>query len=279
MPRITVGLTTYNAQSFLDDSIGSLLAQTEKEFELVISDDLSQDRTDRICRKWAARDPRITYIRQEKNLGPRGNFEYVFKRCRTDYFMWASHDDLWSPSFIESCIAELEANQDAGFAITRWVVESRTLPLIRRMFLPSMRFVTSPDPKERMLTFTSLPFSSFKDTMTYGVWRSGALLRILNDLDGRTKYFSIGGAANEYALLLYRGCYVTGAYLRKRYRYLPPGSFFEPVFAVLSRIKRREARTELYPRYTREDHIQDLQTVFRLAGLDQTTIERALRYA
>jgi glycosyltransferase involved in cell wall biosynthesis len=279
MPKITVGLTTYNAESFLEGSIRSLLAQTERDFELVISDDQSQDRTDTICRKWAARDSRITYVRQEKNLGPRGNFEYVFSRRKEDYFMWASHDDLWSPSYIESCIADLDANKDAGFAITRWVVESRTFPLIRRMFLPSMRFVTNPDPKKRMLKFTSLPFTSFKDTMTYGVWRRDALSRVLNDLSGRTRYFSIGGAANEYTLLLYRGCFVDGPCLRKRYRYVPPGSFLEPVVSAVSRIKRGAIRTELYSRYTRDDHIQDLLTVFKLAGLDQATIELALSYA
>ena len=275
VPEITIGLTTYQAEPFLEATLRSLLAQTERRFRLVISDDGSQDGTEDICRRWAKRDSRIEFIRQERTLGPRKNFEFLSSRCTSDYFMWASHDDLWSPDFIELCLGQLKVHPEAGFAIPSWIVESRTIPFIRRMFLPSMAFVEDPDPIQRMLTFTALPFSSFKDNLTYGVWRNHILQKIICDLKDQTRYFSIGGVANEYALLNIPGCLVPKAYLKKRYRTVPPGSFFEPLFSFVSNLNRQGLKKDLYPNYNEKDYFEDLRIVLQLAGLDETTIERA----
>lgn len=279
MVKITIGMTAYNSEKFIGDSIKSLLEQTTRDIKILISDDASNDGTEKVCRRWMSMDSRICYIRQEKNIGPRANFEFVFKQCNTEYFMWASHDDVWCPSFIEECIAELEANQDAGFVITRWIVESMTIPFLRRYFLPSMAFVADPDPIKRMISFTSLPFLSFKDNMTYGIWRRNALAKVIKDTSN-IKYFSIGCVANEYALILFRGCYTNRVYFRKRYKYAPPGSFAEPLFDFFPRLMRwlcsKEAK-QIYPTYTEQDLIQDLMSVLNTAGLDSQTIAHAVK--
>jgi glycosyltransferase involved in cell wall biosynthesis len=276
MAIITIGMTAYNSRKYIGDSIQSLVAQTTRDINIIISDDASSDGTEEVCRKWMSIDSRISYIRQEKNLGPRANFEFVFKQCDTEYFMWASHDDLWSPSFIEKCISEMEANPDAGFVVTRWIVESRTIPFLRRVFLPSMAFVADPDPIKRMMSFTSLPFSSYKDNLTYGIWRRQALSRVIEDTR-KINYFSIGGAANEYALLLHRGCYIPDVYFRKRYKYAPPGSFVGPFFDFLSSMMWWRKEGKLYPGYTKKDHIEDLMIVFNMAALDKETIAEAVK--
>jgi glycosyltransferase involved in cell wall biosynthesis len=277
MAKISIGMTAYNSEKFIGDSIQSLLAQTTQDFKILISDDASNDGTEEVCRRWTTIDKRVYYVKQECNLGPRANYEYVFKKCDTEYFMWASHDDVWMPTFIEKCISELEDNQDAGFVITRWTVESRTIPLLRRFFLPSMAFVADPDPIKRMISFTSLPFSSFKDNLTYGIWRRKSLSRIIEDTRN-TRYFSIGGAANEYALLLYRGCYADSVNFRKRYKYAPPGSFVEPLFDFVARLMwLKDKGNACYKTYTAQDHIQDLLTVFNKAGLDKQTIAHAIK--
>lgn len=277
MTKITIGMPAYNSEKFIGVSIQSLLEQTTRDIKIIISDDASNDGTEAVCRRWMERDSRICYVRQETNLGPRENFKFVLKQCDTEYFMWASHDDVWSPSFIEKCISELEANQDVGFVITRWIVESRGIPFLRRFFLPNMGFVSDPDPIKRMMLFTSLPLHSFKDNLTYGIWRHQALSRVIEDTS-KTGYFSIGAAANEYALLLYRGCYTSSVYFRKRYRYVPPGSFIGPFSDfLLGLMWWKNEGIKQYPTYTRQDYIDDLVTVFNLAGLDSHTIEQAVK--
>ena len=276
MPKITIGMTSFNSEKTIRRSIESLLCQTWKDFALTISDDASTDSTGLICSEMAARDSRIRYVRQEHNLGPLANFTYTLKQARGEYFMWASHDDLWHPQFIEKCISKLEENTDAGFAISHWIVESARLPFVVRRNIANMDFVSGYDPVERMLAFTSLPLLSFKDNLTYGVWRRKALVRIIDDLNGRIKYFSIGSVGNEYSVLLYRGVVVPEVYLRKRYKWIPPGHGLKKVTGLLYRLRIAKQQQPVYPKYSHADHFVDLRTVLEIAGIDESIIERAI---
>ena len=72
-PPLTIGLPVFNGENFLAESLNSLLARTYADFELVISDNASTDRTAEICRDYAAGDKRIRYIRQSVNSGAAPN--------------------------------------------------------------------------------------------------------------------------------------------------------------------------------------------------------------
>jgi glycosyltransferase involved in cell wall biosynthesis len=112
MHRITVGMPAYNCERYIAQSIESVLGQTLGDFELLISDNCSTDGTEAICRDYAARDPRIRYVRQEKNLGGPGNFRYVFTQASGEYHKWATADDHYHPSFLEKCVAVLDQHAD-----------------------------------------------------------------------------------------------------------------------------------------------------------------------
>lgn len=272
--KITIGMTAFNSEKTIRASVESLLCQTWREFEMILSDDASTDSTELICRELAAQDSRIKYVRQEVNIGPLANFSYTLKQAHSEYFMWASHDDLWHPSFIEKCIAELDEHTDAGFAITRWIVESAKFPFVVRKDLANMGFVTGHDPIKRMLAFTSLPFLSFKDNLTYGVWRREALSCVMDDLSGKIKYFSIGSVGNEYSLLLYRGVVVPGVYLRKRYKWIPPGHGLNKIIDLLYKFKKQNK--SVYPKYTHADHFKDLRTALEMGGVDEAIVQQAI---
>jgi len=115
-PRLTIGLPVYNGENFLAESIDALLAQTYTDFELVISDNASTDGTEEICRKYAAGDDRIRYIKQPKNIGAAPNHNFLVTQARGEFFKWAAHDDLFAPKLVESCIALLDENSDAALA-------------------------------------------------------------------------------------------------------------------------------------------------------------------
>lgn len=107
-PRVSVGIPLYNEEKYLAQALDSLLAQDFEDFELVISDNASQDATQQICLEYAARDPRIHYHRNEVNQGPIDNFNRVFRLTSGEYFMWASGHDLRAPQFISRCLEVLE---------------------------------------------------------------------------------------------------------------------------------------------------------------------------
>src|SRR3989442_1823225 len=71
-PRVSVGMPVYNGERYLAEAVDSLLAQTYEDFELIICDNASTDRTGEIARSYAARDTRVRYARNEKNLGAGG---------------------------------------------------------------------------------------------------------------------------------------------------------------------------------------------------------------
>jgi glycosyltransferase involved in cell wall biosynthesis len=119
-PKVTIGLPVRNGERYLAGAIESILAQTHRNLELVISDNASSDATAAICCHFAARDRRVRYIRQPRNRGAAGNFNQTFRLARgSRYFKWAACDDWIAPTFVERCVAELERNPDAVLCQSR----------------------------------------------------------------------------------------------------------------------------------------------------------------
>ena len=118
---VSVGLPVYNGQKYLAVAIGSVLAQTFPDFELVISDNASTDATQEICKAYAARDARIRYIRQPLNRGAGFNYNFVFHESRGRYFKWLAHDDWLAPDNLKASVAALEADPAAVLAYTHHI--------------------------------------------------------------------------------------------------------------------------------------------------------------
>jgi hypothetical protein len=108
---VSVGLPVYNGARYLPAAIDSLLSQTFEDFELIISDNGSTDETERICRGYAARDPRVRYVRSDVNRGLLWNFRNVLELACAPRFKWMAHDDICAPEFLRRCMEELDADQ------------------------------------------------------------------------------------------------------------------------------------------------------------------------
>jgi glycosyltransferase involved in cell wall biosynthesis len=107
-PRLSIGLPVYNGERYLAETINCFLAQTFRDFEMVVCDNASTDGTADICRSFAARGAPIRYYRNEKNLGAIPNYNKVFGLCRSPLFKWAAHDDLYCPRYLAECIRILD---------------------------------------------------------------------------------------------------------------------------------------------------------------------------
>jgi len=117
-PTVTIGLPVYNGENFLAEAIESVLAQTYEDYELVICDNASTDRTALICQRYARQDTRIRYYRSRCNEGPAWNYNRTFALARGRYFKWAAHDDVFGPTLIEKLVLRLEHCPEAvlGFS-------------------------------------------------------------------------------------------------------------------------------------------------------------------
>jgi len=112
-PLVSIGLPVHNGENFIEAAIDSILGQTFTDFELIISDNASTDRTAAICRSYLERDSRVRFYRNERNLGAAPNLNRVFELATGTYFKWMMHDDVLAPDFLATSVAALEADPDA----------------------------------------------------------------------------------------------------------------------------------------------------------------------
>ena len=109
-PVVSIGMPAFNEATHVEEAIGSLLAQTYRSFELIISDNASADETYEIVLDYAARDDRIRPFRNGNNIGAIANFMTVRDLACGEYFMWAGAHDRWDASFISRLLPVLEGD-------------------------------------------------------------------------------------------------------------------------------------------------------------------------
>jgi glycosyltransferase involved in cell wall biosynthesis len=107
-PKVSIGLPVYNGEKYLRVALDSILQQDYTDFELILSDNASDDMTGAICRGYAEKDRRVRYHRFEVNQGAARNFGAVFEMARGKYFKWAAYDDICLPGFLRKCVQTLD---------------------------------------------------------------------------------------------------------------------------------------------------------------------------
>jgi glycosyltransferase involved in cell wall biosynthesis len=118
-PKVTIGVPVYNGEKYLAAALDTLLAQSFEDFELIISDNASTDRTEEIARAYAARDGRVHYERSLTNRGCAWNHNQVFALARGRYFRWAAHDDLSAPTLLARTVELLDERPDVVWCHAR----------------------------------------------------------------------------------------------------------------------------------------------------------------
>jgi len=171
VPRVSIGLAVYNGEPYLREAIDSILAQTYKDFELIISDNASTDATADICKEYAARDPRIRYSRNPTNIGGANNENLTFKLARGQYFRWAAHDDVCAPTLIERCVEVLDKHPEVVLCHCAMVSIDESG---KQMGVSDERQGTAARPHQR---FSELSYRRYTMTAIYGVIRSEVLRR------------------------------------------------------------------------------------------------------
>jgi glycosyltransferase involved in cell wall biosynthesis len=109
-----------------------LLGQSFTDFELIISDNASTDETEEICRRYAAKDRRIRYIRQPRNIGANPNHNFVLDEARGEYFKWAAHDDLYGHDLLARCVAALDEHRDVVLSHADMAIIDETGTVVRK---------------------------------------------------------------------------------------------------------------------------------------------------
>lgn len=118
MPKVSVCVPSYNHSRFLAAALDSIIAQTFKDFEIIIVDDGSTDDSFKIAKKYAAAHRSIIKLLthpDHQNRGPSATVNLAFSHINGEYWMGLPSDDLLHPTKLEKQVRFLEANRDYGW--------------------------------------------------------------------------------------------------------------------------------------------------------------------
>jgi glycosyltransferase involved in cell wall biosynthesis len=107
-PRVSIVLPTYNGSKYIAQNIESVLNQTFADWELIVVDDCSTDKTGAIV--LGCRDPRIHYCRNGVNCTLPRALNRGFRLASGEYLTWTSDDNWYAPNAIERMVSALDAN-------------------------------------------------------------------------------------------------------------------------------------------------------------------------
>lgn len=106
--KIQILLSTYNGEKYLRQQLDSIIGQRDVDFNLLIRDDGSSDRTLKILKNYARKDKRITFY-EGKNIGASASFfELISKAGDADYYSFCDQDDVWDDDKLISAIEAIE---------------------------------------------------------------------------------------------------------------------------------------------------------------------------
>ena len=173
-PQVSIGLPVHNGESYLEDAIDSILAQTYTDFELIISDNGSIDRTREICLEYQKMDGRVHYHRSEENIGAAPNHNLLFRLATGEYFKWAAYDDRIAPDFLDRCVGILNTHPDVVLC----------MPKSYRMaedgaVLGNYEYIAGADELKRVRRFRNFALYNRSGNFVYGLMRGHVVSKTL----------------------------------------------------------------------------------------------------
>lgn len=110
MPKVSVIMPAYNAEKYIAEAIDSILCQTFRDFEFIILNDCSKDRTEEIILSY--KDDRIVYLKNEQNMGVAATLNKGLAAAKGEYIARMDADDISMPERFERQVNYLDANEN-----------------------------------------------------------------------------------------------------------------------------------------------------------------------
>jgi glycosyltransferase involved in cell wall biosynthesis len=117
-PLVSVLVTVYNREKYLAECLDSILASTYADYEVIVVDDRSSDKSAEIARSFVSRDSRVTFHQNDANLGDYGNRLRAASIAQGKYLKYVDADDLIYPHGLEVMVRAMEANPRAQLGIS-----------------------------------------------------------------------------------------------------------------------------------------------------------------
>ncbi len=169
-PLVSVLMTSYNREQFISEAIESVMNSTYKNWELIISDDASDDKTVQIAKSYADKDERIKLFVNRDNIGDYANRNMAAKYARGEYLKYLDSDDKIFPCGLDVMVNCMENSPSAAMGFSSNIHLQCTSPV-----------TLSPEDAYKLFFFRGF---------LLGIGPSGTVIR-------RDIFNSIGGFCND----------------------------------------------------------------------------------
>jgi len=115
---VTIGIPVYNGEKFIAQTLESIINQTYKNLEIIVSDNGSSDTTVEIIKEFANRDSRISLNQNKENLGYSGNLNKIIELANSKYIAIYHSDDIYEPTIVEEQVRFLDENKELAGCFT-----------------------------------------------------------------------------------------------------------------------------------------------------------------
>jgi glycosyltransferase involved in cell wall biosynthesis len=174
VPLVSIGLPVYNGARYLRQTLDSLVHQSFRHFEIIVSDNCSTDETTAIFAEYAEKDSRIRYFKQKELINVRRNFEFVLMQARGQFFMWAASDDYLDLDWLRLLVPHVKEDT-AAFGRLQYV-DTNGAPL-RYLTHKSTWNLNSACASLRQARYFLEPEAFGKANVVYGLFPRNILLR------------------------------------------------------------------------------------------------------
>jgi|GEM_PF-3508982 len=140
---ISIGLPVCNGETYLPRAIDSILKQSYREFELIISDNSSDDNTRKIIQIYAKNEERIHVFSQPNRIPIQQNFKFVLDQARGSFFMWAAYDDFWSVDYLFDLLTVFQENPGCELAVGKVIKVSAESGYLSEHLFPDIDLIKS----------------------------------------------------------------------------------------------------------------------------------------
>ena len=155
-PTVSILMPVFNAEGTLPAAVDCILAQTVSDWELILVDDGSSDRSGALCDAYAQKDPRIRSLRLERNGGAGAARNRGLQEARGEYLLMLDSDDLFDPDMLERGLEALKDAEAVVWGVTEEVPDKKGgLRRQREILLPAASRLTGEEMHRAFLRLES----------------------------------------------------------------------------------------------------------------------------
>ena len=155
-PRVSITMPVLNGEKYISEAIESILSQTYQDFELIVVDDGSTDRTPELIQGFSQR-ARVKYVRHPERQGIARSVNDGVSHASGELIAFLDHDDAWLPDFLETQVNYLDQHPEAGMVHS----DFQTTDADGNILEPSIAALRGPEARPSGHVFPQLFMESF----------------------------------------------------------------------------------------------------------------------